>query len=127
MIVLNLTLSLLTCKILMAYTFYHRVLRHRWKHHRLMRNAKRRPPRPVFRKEESVEMRDAKPFILRYGQTVQVVSFVDGVATLARRNGFIEASSRQLVKSEYISLNLSATLYLLVSSHCRPHLISFSW
>jgi hypothetical protein len=59
---------------------------------------KKEPPRPVFRKEESVKIRDAKPFMLRYGQTVQVVSFVDGVATLARRNGFIEASSRQLVK-----------------------------
>jgi hypothetical protein len=49
--------------------------------------------RPVFR-----EQQHNKPFMLRCGQTVQVVSFVDGVAMLARRNGYIEASDRQLVK-----------------------------
>lgn len=63
-------------------------------------DEKPKDKRPVFRKAESTEVRDLKPFILRYGQTVQVVSFVDGVATLSRRNGFIEASSRQLVKSK---------------------------
>lgn len=53
---------------------------------------------PVFRGGETREDLDKKPFILRYGQTVQVVSFVDGKATLARRHGYIEASEKQLVK-----------------------------
>ena len=53
----------------------------------------------VFREGETREDLHKKPCILRYGQTVQVVSFVDGKATLARRNGYIEASEKQLVKS----------------------------
>lgn len=44
-------------------------------------------------------------FRLRFGQTVQVVSFVDGVAVLARGKGYIKATFRQLVKSKYFSLS----------------------
>lgn len=61
--------------------------------------------RPVFRQQQ-----DNKPFMLRFGQTVQVVSFVDGVAMLARRNGYIEASDRQLVKG---TCRLSRCLLML--------------
>lgn len=60
-----------------------------------------RDERPVFREAESSEEQDKKPFILRYGQTVQVVSFADGVAMLARSNGYIDASDKQLVKGKF--------------------------
>ena len=39
-----------------------------------------------------------EPFRIKYGQTVQAVSFVDGVVTLARNQGFILATHSQLVK-----------------------------
>ncbi|KAL7559463.1 hypothetical protein ACA910_017477 [Epithemia clementina (nom. ined.)] len=39
-----------------------------------------------------------EPFLLEYGQKLQVVNFEDGVATLARQQGFILASHTQLVK-----------------------------
>lgn len=54
--------------------------------------------RAVFRRDECSHEQDQKPFMLRCGQTVQVVSYQDGIATLARRNGYIEASDGQLVK-----------------------------
>ena len=38
------------------------------------------------------------PYLLEYGQKVQVVTFEDGVATLARHEGFILATHQQLVK-----------------------------
>lgn len=37
---------------------------------------------------------------LRFGQTIQVVSFVDGVASLARGRGYIVATNEQLVKGK---------------------------
>ena len=39
-----------------------------------------------------------EPFRIQYGQKVQVISFQDGVATLARNQGFILATHSQLVK-----------------------------
>jgi len=39
-----------------------------------------------------------KPIVLNYGQRVQVVDFIDGVARLARNRGFIIANRSQLVK-----------------------------
>jgi hypothetical protein len=50
----------------------------------------RAPPSPARRERE--------PFLLEYGQTVQIVDFEDGVAKLARSNGYIVATSSQLVK-----------------------------
>lgn len=41
-----------------------------------------------------------EPFTIVKGQTVQVVNFQDGVATLARGAGYIVATSSQLVKGE---------------------------
>jgi hypothetical protein len=41
------------------------------------------------------------PYSLKYGQLVQVVDFTDGVATLARGQGFIVAAASQLVKGIY--------------------------
>lgn len=54
--------------------------------------------RPIFREDDSTERQGDRPFMLRYGQTVQVVSFTNGIAILARRNGYIAASAKQLVK-----------------------------
>ena len=42
-----------------------------------------------------------EPFPIEYGQTLQIVAFSDGVATLARCRGFLVASSTQLVKGEF--------------------------
>lgn len=47
------------------------------------------------------ETNNILPCPLRQGQTVQVVSFDDGVAKLARGAGFIVASYSQLVKGWY--------------------------
>lgn len=77
--------------------------------------------RPVFRAAESSERQGDKPFMLRYGQTVQVVSFTNGVAMLARKNGYIEASEKQLVKGKPVGqLRLFYTLLfdrLTISSY----------
>jgi len=43
-----------------------------------------------------------EPFTIFHGQTVQVVHFDDGVAKLAREEGFIVASEQQLVKGEFV-------------------------
>jgi hypothetical protein len=49
--------------------------------------------------DDHTEEREEKIILrLRFGQTVQVVSFVDGVAKLARGRGCIAATSKQLVK-----------------------------
>lgn len=43
-----------------------------------------------------------EPFTIEFGQTVQVVDCQDGVYRLARENGYIVASEKQLVKGTYI-------------------------
>jgi hypothetical protein len=56
-----------------------------------------------LREEEDKNMgeEDAKTLLrLRFGQTVQVVSFLDGVARLARGRGYVVATSKQLVKGK---------------------------
>jgi len=52
----------------------------------------------------------AEPIILRKGQSVQVVDFQDGVAKLARGEGYIVATTSQLVKGESL-LCPSSSLY----------------
>jgi len=76
--------------------------------------------RPVFRREETSGEQDKKPFMLRYGQTVQVVSFENGVAMLARRNGYIEASGRQLVKGK-----CCGSFFFIKKSDLISHTLSF--
>ena len=49
--------------------------------------------------------------ILSFGQTVQVVSFVDGVAKLARGRGYISATSKQLVKSKCCAMRFWSCPY----------------
>lgn len=55
-------------------------------------------PISISASEDSIEVK--KPSSLERGQTVQVVRFENGVATLARNAGFITATSSQLVKSK---------------------------
>ena len=68
-------------------------------------DEKKAVERAVFRQDETAE-EHRKPFMLRYGQTVQIVSYQDGIATLARRNGYIEASDGQLVKGMCCAFSL---------------------
>lgn len=56
------------------------------------------PALSVSASEDSIEVKP--PSLLEKGQTVQVVSFENGVAKLARGAGYILANSSQLVKSE---------------------------
>lgn len=62
------------------------------------------PPDTEEKKEGSEDVKEEpevkEPFLLAKGQKVQVVSFSDGVAKLARGAGFICATSSQLVKGE---------------------------
>lgn len=51
---------------------------------------------------EHEEKKQEEPIALQEGQRVQVVDFEDGVARLARDEGFIVANSSQLVKGVYI-------------------------
>lgn len=48
--------------------------------------------------DEEKKDEQREPFSLEFGQTVQVVDFEDGVAKLARAQGYILATSSQLVK-----------------------------
>jgi hypothetical protein len=51
------------------------------------------------KKDENTEEQEEKIlFRLSFGQTVQLVSFVDGVGKLARGRGYVAATSKQLVK-----------------------------
>lgn len=52
----------------------------------------------VVRHDENETLQQVEPFPLMKGQTLQVVDFEDGVAKLARRSGYVVASSNQLVK-----------------------------
>ena len=47
---------------------------------------------------DSIEV--SNPCTLKHGQTVQVVRFENGIATLARESGYIKATSSQLVKGK---------------------------
>jgi hypothetical protein len=58
------------------------------------------PRLDVSASEDSIEIKE--PNALEKGQTVQVVSFENGVAKLARGTGYILANSRQLVKSKSV-------------------------
>ena len=51
--------------------------------------------------EDSVEIREPGNTIAR-GQTIQVVSFSNGVAKLARGQGFVRADSSQLVRGKEV-------------------------
>lgn len=72
------------------------------------------PALSVSASEDSVEVK--YPGLLEKGQTVQVVSFEHGVATLARRAGYILANSNQLVKGAYtrfvVGIGLFRKLYV---------------
>ena len=48
--------------------------------------------------EELKEKGSREPYSLEHGQTLQVVNFEDGVAKLAREEGYVVATSSQLVK-----------------------------
>ena len=67
------------------------------------------PALSVSASEDSVEVKF--PGLLEKGQTVQVVSFEHGVATLARRAGYILANSNQLVKGESTRIARGVGLY----------------
>jgi len=58
------------------------------------------PQLAVSASEDSIEVKH--PSLLERGQTVQVVTFENGVAKLARGSGHIIANSSQLVKSKLI-------------------------
>jgi hypothetical protein len=53
--------------------------------------------------EDDEQEEKGEPQLLSKGQTVQVVSFYEGVAKLARGHGFVVANSSQLVKGQYSS------------------------
>jgi hypothetical protein len=57
-------------------------------------------------KDQEQSLNHKEPFSLEYGQTVQIVDFEDGVAKLARGQGFIVASSSQLVKGTFVRKRL---------------------
>ena len=71
-------------------------------------NETRKPP-AVSASEDSIEVKH--PSLLEKGQTVQVVTFENGVAKLARGAGYVIAKSSQLVKSEYGSTSRSRVLF----------------
>ena len=59
---------------------------------------------------DSIEV--SNPRTLERGQTVQVVRFENGVATLAREAGFVKANSSQLVKGKRPVVLLLSSKYL---------------
>lgn len=63
-------------------------------------------PTPLLRLEPGAEVTSTPLLRLEPGQTIQVVSFIDGVAMLSRRRGYVLASSTQLVKGKSCSLVL---------------------
>ena len=67
---------------------------------------------------DSIEV--SNPRTLERGQTVQVVRFENGVATLAREAGFVKANSSQLVKGKRPDVLLLSSKYL-----CRLKLTHF--
>lgn len=64
----------------------------------------------------------AEPYALEQGQTVQVVEFEDGIAKLARGEGYIVANSSQLVKGMWLIAQSVVVLCWL----CSTSIVDFS-